>query len=321
METIEKITNGKAPSALISEVEQIAEQRRMSDAAIARQIGITAGAFSAWKRGTYRANTKGIDTKAEAFVKRMREIAEAPLSGERRFRSVAETSICRSVTNAIRECHLTGEMGLVTSLSGTGKTRVIEEYVANNPGSILVKCHPNFPAGAVLVEIARQAGIEVRGSVHTVLMAIWEKLAHSGKVIILNEAEHLKPNVLDVVRSIYDEAKIGIVYVGIPRLAGLLASMRGDYTYIWNRVSIKKELSRSKADEVADLETLLESNGFEPGFAETLHDFCGGDIRLAESLWFRALAAATDNGEEVSVKAIELIAVKDLGLKSQGGVR
>jgi DNA transposition AAA+ family ATPase len=313
-----KLTGKNAPSALVAEVERVVAEQGWSGAAAARQIGVTAGAFSAWRNGTYGASSKGIDVKAEAFLQRMREISLQP-SGDRCFRVVAETSVFRQVTEVVRQCHLYGEMGLVTSISGTGKTRVVEDYVAANPGSILVKCHPNFPAGAVLGEIARQAGIEVRGSVHVVLTAIWEKLAGSGKVIILNEAEHLKPGVLDVVRSIWDEARVGIVYVGIPRLAGLLRSLKGDYTYIWNRVSIKLEITRSKVDAVRDLETLLFANGYDEAFAQQLYEFCGGDIRLAESLFFKALSLARTAGEPMSGRAVEIVA-RQLELKA-GGAR
>lgn len=308
----------KASNSLVVEVERVMADRGWSAAAASRQIGITAGAFSAWRNGTYGADPAGIDVKVSAFLRRMREISVSAVPVERRFRVVAETSVHRQVSSVIRQCHLYGKIGLVTSVSGTGKTRAAEEYVAQNPGSILVKCHPNFPAGAVLGEIARQAGIEVRGSVHVVLSAIWEKLAGSGKVIILNEAEHLKPGVLDVVRSIWDEAQVGIVYIGIPRLAGLLRSLKGDYTYIWNRVSIKLEINRSKGDSLADLRELLTANGYEEEFAGILFDFCGGDIRLAEELFLTAFRQAVGSGEPLSEKVVGFVA-RELDLKQGGG--
>lgn len=317
MQDTQSATHAKADPSLVAALEQLMEQKKLSANKVSKMVSVTPGALSAWRSMSYKGDNAAIDRKVAAFLERDRESSMMPVQ-DRRFRVTAETSVQQRIWGAIRQVHLMGEIGLVTADSGTGKTRVAEEYVERNPGSILIKCHPNFPARAVLFEIAKQAGIEARGSVHDVLMSIWEKLDGSGKVIIMNEAEHLKAAVLDVVRSINDECGVGILYTGIPRLASLLQSMRGDYTYIWNRVSVKLEVRRSKKVCLDDYTALLEQNGFDGGFSVLLYEYCGGDIRLAESLFLTAARTSAAIGESIDAAVIEHVA-RDKGLKPRGG--
>lgn len=318
MEDTKTLLHGKADPALVDGLERVMLRRKLSANKAAHMISVSPGALSAWRNGKYSGDNDAVNRAVAAFLERDRESALMP-SQDRKFRVTAETSVQRRVWAAIREAHLMGEIGVITADSGAGKTRVVEDYVERNPGSILIKCHPNFPARAVLFEIAKQAGIEARGSVHDVLMSIWDKLDGSGKVIIMNEAEHLKAAVLDVVRSINDECGVGIIYTGIPRLSTLLQSMRGDYTYIWNRVSIKLEVKRSKKCCLDDYETLLVQNGFDGAFAGILYEFCKGDIRLAESLFLTSVRTAESIGEVFDQAVIERVA-REKDLKPKGGV-
>jgi len=310
-----KENKNQANSKLLTEVKSLIESEQLSGNEVARLSGISGAALSQWLSGKYPANPEELEKKIAAWLQRRQEVAALPFQGVERFQRVAKTVVYTHVTSTIRHCHLQGKIGVVTSPSGTGKSTAIGDYRDKNPGSIVIKCHPSFPIRSVLQEIARRGNIEVRGNIHEVLMAICEKLKGSGKVIILDEAEHLKAPVLDIVRGIYDEAGVGIVYVGLPRLAATMRSLRGEYQYIWNRTRIKREVQRSKKDCMGDLTLLLGELIAEPApIVPVIYEFCGGDIRQAEDLFFTAYAVALNRGEELNQKTIEATA-RQLELK------
>ncbi len=308
----------KGNSQLLTEIKALMESEGISGNQLSKFCGISGAAVSQWLNGIYPADPEQIEKKIAAWLQRRREADALPFQGLERFQKTAKTTVYQHVTGTIRQCHLQGKIGLVTSLSGTGKTRAIKDYVDQNPGSIAIECHQTFPMRSVLQEIARQGNIEARGNVHEVLMAICEKLRGTGKVIILDEAEHLKPPVLDVVRRIYDFANIGIVYVGLPRFAATMRGLRGEYQYIWNRCRVKREVLRSRKDIVADLTLLLTEmiENAEP-IAKVIAEFCGGDIRQAEDFFFTSYMVATSSGETLSEKTLIAVA-QQLELKRGG---
>ncbi len=311
-------TQNKGNAQLLESVKALMESEGISGNALSKLCGISGAAVSQWLAGIYPANPEQIEKKIAAWLQRRREVESLPLQGVERFQTVVKTVVFNQVTASIRQCHLYGKIGVVTSPSGTGKTTAIRDYVADNPGSIAIDCHPTFPMRSVLQEIAKQGGIEARGNVHEVLMAICEKLKGSGKVIILDEAEHLKPAVLDVVRRIYDLAGVGIVYVGLPRFAATVRGLRGEYQYIWNRCRVKREVQRGRKDIVNDLALLIGVIIEDAApIAGVIADFCGGDIRQAEDLFFTSYSVAMNSGEGLTEKGIMDVARK-LELKRGG---
>ena len=313
-------TQNKGNAQLLIEVKALMELESISGNALSKLCGISGASVSQWLSGIYPANPEQLEKKIAAWLQRRREVEALPLQGVERFQTVVKTVVYNQVTGSLRQCHLYGKIGVVTSPSGTGKTTAIRDYVEQNPGSIAIDCHPTFPMRSVLQEIAKLGGIEARGNVHEVLMAICEKLKGSGKVIILDEAEHLKAPVLDVVRRIYDLSGVGIVYVGLPRFAATVRGLRGEYQYIWNRCRVKREVLRSRKDIVADLALLIGAVIEDAApLAGVIADFCWGDIRQAEDLFFTGYSTALKSGEALSEKILVAVARK-LELK-RGGVQ
>lgn len=299
-----RVTSGGAKRERIKNYQQGAG---LTHEEMASEIGINTSDLTHW------LNPEPIIKKIRDYLE-LQEEKQLELAGEERFSTTAETTVFKAVTQALRHCHIKGKIGVVTSASGTGKTRACKDYAANKSGVILIECHHNFPTRSVLKTIGKTIGLEMKGNIHDMLLAITDKLRGTGRLLILDEAEHLKPSVLDEVRRIYDWAGIGIVYVGLPRFGQLMQSLRGDYTYIWNRVRVKTSVERQAEDIKRDIEVLLKSqtgNGRE--FVDTFFNYCKGDIRQMEDLFFASLGAAYAHKEDLSVRAINGIA-KELGL-------
>jgi len=287
----------------------------LSQRLAAEQIGVSLGALSAWLSGSYKGSNEVIESKVGQFISRNEERRQLAVVEDEFFKVSAKTSVYVEVQRALRHCHLKGKIGVVTSDSGNGKTRAVRDYADKNSGVIVVECHHSFPARSVLAAIAKAAGVEAKGNIHDVLTAVCDKLRGTGRLIVLDEAEHLRPNVLDIVRRINDWAQIGIVYVGLPRFSVLLKTLRGDYEYIWNRVRVRLELDRSGRQKAEDVRLILES--VHPGLVgvyETFYGICGGDIRKVEALYFASLTVAKKRQEQIS-ESLVLGVSKQIGME------
>jgi len=282
----------------------------LSQRAASAQIGVSHSALSTWLSGTYKGSVESVEEKVQQWIERCREIADGPLPEDERFPVTVDTEVFSEVTSALRACHLKGKIGVVVAASGSGKTRSVKEYVAKNAGVMLIECHHSFPARMVLSSIASSCGIEARGSIHELLVSVCDRLRGSGRMLVLDEAEHLKPSVLDVVRRLNDWAGIGIVYVGLPRFMASLQSMRRDYEYIWNRVRVRAGIERSAEAERSDIRKLLGS--MLPLLDDTVviafHSRCGGDIRKLEALYYGALASVRQSGKPMTPALVTFVA-------------
>ena len=298
------------PDGLRSKLRDLMKQEGLSQRAAALQLGVSPGLLSAWLAGSYKGSDDAVGEKVSGLLQRRKELCTMSLPEEERFPVTVETEVYSTVTRAIRNCHLKGKIGVVTAHSGSGKTRAAREYVARNAGAILIECHHSFPARMVLGAIAKACNVEARGSIHELLEAICDRLKGSKRVLVLDEAEHLKPQVLDVVRRINDWAGIGIVYVGLPRFMGQLQSLRRDFEYIWNRVRVRAGIERGKGSEISDIRLLLENmlTVVAEGVSETFHRFCGGDLRKLEELFFACLAVSRRSGQDMSVNLVKAVA-------------
>lgn len=300
----------QALDVLRERLARLMETESWSQRTAALKIGVSHGALSPWLKGTYTGSSDTVAEKVREFFERRRELAAMPVSEREVFPVTAETDVFVSVTRAIRNCHLKGKIGVVTAPWGAGKTRTAKQYKEQHSGVILVECHYSFPAKMVLTEIANEVGVEARGSIHELLIAICEKLKRTERVLILDEAEHLQATVLDVLRNINDRAGIGIVYLGIPRLMNQFQTIRKDYGYIWSRVRVREAISHDRKTELADVRVCLESvlPMVSDEVATAFHKFSGSDMRKLEELFFAALAVSKRSGKDISGKLVTAVA-------------
>ncbi len=293
-----------------TELKLVMQLEKLSLRRICEQIGVSTGALSPWLAGKYAGSDDAIADKVQKYLDRREAVAAMPVPERERFSITVETEVNSTVTKAITHCQLKGLMGIITANSGAGKTRSAREYVAMTPGAVLIECHPSFPARMLLMAIARECGLEARGTIHELLQSISSKLKGSGRVLVIDEAEHLEPKVLDVIRRIHDWAEIGVVYIGLPRLEAQLRNVRRDYEYIWNRVSVKESIDRSKKVELDDIGLVLEMmlDLFPNDLPAAFHRFCAGDIRKFEQLFFACLSVSRKSSKEFSGVMVTAVA-------------
>ncbi len=276
-----------------------AKGENYSYADLARDLGYTENSslMSQYFAGKYAGNIVLLERRISELLKRESELAtliEQSTFEDERFKFV-ETSVFKRLNEAAKMCQLRGQIGRLTGKSGLGKTRAILEYQKRDSGVIVIQAHKYFTAKEVFREITAKCGIEARGTIHTMMLAIVEKLKGTRRLIIIDEAEHLNANTLDEVRQLNDRAGVGVLYVGTEKFKSKITTLRGDYGYIVNRIKVPATLAPiTILDAKMLIETVIE--GVSKEVVKAFYDESAGDVRFMENLVFKTIVAAKNSG-------------------------
>lgn len=122
---------------------------------------------------------------------------------------------------------------------------------------------------------------------------IINKLKDSGRLIIVDEAEHLPYRVLELIRRIHDKANIGILLVGMPKLVANLRGKRSQYEQLYSRIGIAGRLNSLRPE---DTETIVNSVIKEDAkIWKSFHEESLGNTRVLTKLLMRSTRVAEIN--------------------------
>lgn len=284
---------------LRSELKALMNMKDLSLRDLQRALGVSTGCLSQWMNGIYKGNEKKIEEFVRSFLERQRELMHTP---RREFKFVM-TSIALKVFEVARICHLDGDIGVVYGDAGLGKTEAVKEYVKQNPDVILIEVDLGHTSKALFSELHRMLGMEGFGTVHSMFEDVVEKLRDSGRLIIVDEAEHLPYKALELLRRVYDKAGVGILLSGMPRLISNLRGRRGEYAQLYSRVGIKARLTSLKPEDTKTIvQSLIPSVN---GLSKVYHDTSYGNARTLSKLLARSLRVAELNKIEVTPAVIK----------------
>lgn len=298
MTTTNATKKAEHSEALQEELEQLMAERKHTQAAVARAIGISASALNQWLHGEYKGDVKGLEHALQGFLLRERERAK----NKRSQLPFVMISTAAKVFEAARMCHLDGEIGVVVGAAGIGKTTAIKEYAAQNSDVILVEADLGYTARDLFSELHRKCGFEGLGKINRMKDEVIDKLRDSGRLIIIDEAEHLPVRALDLLRRINDKAGVGILFCGLKRFMDNLRLKQADFAYLYTRVGFKVVLERLQGKDVEIIvhNAIPGSNGLWKCFHEESH----GNGRVLSKLIARSLRLSEVNGMELTPEII-----------------
>ncbi len=137
--------------------------------------------------------------------------------------------MCRTVLTARDHCRI----GQITGQPGTGKSR-LTTWLADEMGAIRIECWTRISDKDLMLLIAKSAvargiNIDLTGTGNTLFGRMLTALP--GRLIIVDEANHLRWAQLEKLRSLSDLAQCGLVIVGTDILARTI-STAGVGTYL-----------------------------------------------------------------------------------------
>lgn len=272
----------------------------VSQASVARALGISASALNQWLSNEYKGNVDKITESVKSFL-----IRQAEKKSQIKFEIVfCNTTVAKKTFEVARICHLDNEIGIIYGDAGLGKTVALKEYARLNPDVVLIEATLGYTTKVVISKLHRAIGYDGLGSINNMFEDIVDRLRGSGRLIIVDEAEHLPYRALELLRRIYDMAEVGILLVGMPRLLSNIRGLHGQFLQLYSRVGIASKVERLNED---DVQTILQSS-LKDVSNEVLRSFytsSNGNARILSKLIKRSLRIAEINNKQIDEELIQ----------------
>ena len=221
-------------------VQDYKQESGKTQTAIANELGISDAALSSFLRGSYKTPHMIVPKVAELLkVTGKRKVAP-------KEPAFVETTVAKRVMEAISYCHLQGKIAVVYGDAGVGKTQAVRAYLRENSLAIGITISPSYASITGVNElIADQLGIRERVA-RRIYAEIISKLKDSGRVLIIDEAQHLPVRGLNHLRCMADESGVGIALIGNAEVyTKLRGSGKADFAQLFSRIGMRREVLTS----------------------------------------------------------------------------
>jgi len=264
----------------------------------ARGAGISPAAVSQYLNNKYAGDSQSVENALLSFIEAQKEkVKSVPLVGIDAF--------CR-INSVAKVCRANGKLAVICGRAGTGKTTASKSYAENNHGTVYVCADMSVNAQDLFAELCETLGIGATYSLRNNFKNAKNRLAGTGRLIIIDEAEHLSYKALDLLRSLYDATGCGLMLVGTEILIHNLRGRRGEYEQLFSRVSIYQ---KTTALNLADVEMFVASAApASKRLAATYLKNCGANMRILANLVSECVRIAELNKCEIDKNVIETAA-------------
>lgn len=239
----------------------------MSQNHFADEAGISVTALSCWRRSSYNGDPQSVESKLTEYFNtyEAREAAKEQAAAYRPTVGYVPTSISQDVYNGIRFAQVDRGMVILHGDAGIGKTEAAKKFLSDYPNSsVLITVTPSSGTlGGVVRLLAAACGISGLRSRMDNLLAIRKKLAGTNKVVIVDEAQHLRINALEELRALSDansvtgEPGIGVCLIGNTEVYDrMMGRQQAQFAQLFSRIRMNRSYSTRKVQR-ADIEALF----------------------------------------------------------------
>lgn len=304
-------------------LEEYLSTSGISQAKLAPRVGVSQTALSQYRNSKYdKGDISEIERKLEEFF-RTEETAAASAAKAAPYRPTPDyipTSISEDVYRAIQYCQIERGMVILHGDAGIGKTKGAERFIRENPTSaVYIQATPSSGTLAnILKLLARALRIPETRNKLDLQLAIRDKLEGTNKVIIIDEAQHLRLNALEEIRTISDPNSLtgqrgtGICLIGNTEVySRMVGKQEAQFAQLFSRIRMNRYYSthRVTMDDVKALFPKLAEDGSkrELDFLHGISQSKWG-IRGAVNVYNNAI-----NNEDVSYEGLYSMA-RNMGI-------
>jgi DNA transposition AAA+ family ATPase len=217
----------------------------------ARVIGVGYSTLHAWAKASY----KGDNIKIAGEVKKW--LAAQSVATDRRallpsLPSYVATPTSNSFIDVLEHAQATPDLVTISGGAGIGKTSAAHEYARTHTNIWIVTARPSVSSVPAILEHvcmvlgAREFMANRRSA------TIVRRLIGTQGLLIVDEANHLRTEALDELRSIHDEARIGLALMGNEEIYSRLegGGRRAEFAQLFSRIGLRMRRARPLAGDV-----------------------------------------------------------------------
>lgn len=217
------------------------EGRGISNAAFAKNAGIAESTFSRWFNGSYPGDNAAIEKKIAEFLE-----TEAVRGTVKDSKDIifAMTAIASNVWATLDYCKVQKQMVCIYGDAGCGKTMTAREWMKDKNNVIYIAASPaiNSPK-AILKRIARAVRTRTSGNKDDLEIEIIEKIYGTDVTLIIDEAQHLNHNTLEMIRSLKESCDIGLALIGNATIYDrLTGKQQAEFAQLFSRLMMRKHI-------------------------------------------------------------------------------
>lgn len=281
---------------------EIMAQRGLSQSEVAHLCGMSVTRLSQFRSGKYPGNLLETARQIAYALDRYLEQEAAPKEP-----AFAPTSVAQQVEAVCSYAHRQQVLGMVHGDAGLGKTMAVAAYAASHRDVVLVTANPTLRSPkAMLEELADALGLKEAGTERRMVKAIIRLLSGSGRLVIIDEAQHLSLRAIDTLRTIHDSARVGMVFVGNDELfARLRGRGQSEFAQFASRIGIRRHLAPVVSRE--DVAAVFNGRSLPKDALELLHRIAndGKGLRGVVKTWLLAATLAEARGVAVGAAEIQ----------------
>lgn len=239
----------KARSRLIEYIGRTGQ----SQAAISKRIGLSPATISQFISDSYSGDNEEISMIINSFLY-LQEMRSSYTKAPDFTDSLKNT---RKIINTLDYVYANRCTGVVSGVSGCGKTTALKNYQKIMNGVIYIQADATkWSPCSILKLISNSMGEPCKGSSSDILDNLVDKLTGTDKLIIIDEAQHLKAKAFDTLRGLNDRAEVGVIYAGTPDIIQRMTIGRAkeEFDQVYSRIEYTCNLSnRFTTNEISAL--------------------------------------------------------------------
>lgn len=277
-------------------------RKRWSD--LAREIGVRLPNLVAYRDGHYRGSVENVAAKIRDYLHTKMQRKQALVI------PYVETTIARAVQEIVAFAQLEGTIGVVYGPAGIGKTVALEDYCQRHNYAYLVTASTAVRTPAALAREMLYAVAEARGAdtMSRNVRHLTERLYGTASAVVIDEAQHLRLEALELARAVHDATACGLVFCGTAVLYDNLTRNRDAVLeQLFSRVGCRRYISDEvpSADVVDVVDAALGKAATKQMKKYLLERAELGGLRIVTRQLKNAAQMARLAGEELSLEHVK----------------
>jgi DNA transposition AAA+ family ATPase len=196
-------------------LEQVPE---MSQSSLANMSGMSSTTVSEVLAGRYAGNVEAVLAKLDAAINGFFERQDAPVEGH-----FVKTKVAERIHALIQMAIKLNGMAAIYGASGIGKTMALRATARVKRNCVLIQGHPGSASPTrflrdLLQEISSRYSSAALGQLGDLFDMVVQRLAKSGRPILIDEADVLSTKTMGILRHVYDATGCPVIMVGRPNL-------------------------------------------------------------------------------------------------------